>query len=121
MYDRPRRIVRPYGDRHAINDAFEVTRVRKDQQSSRQGLSVLLRFSVIGPPGVHPVKVKVTRDTGACPGVTHDRDLALDDGATGYVNVSLDFDHNSPEPCTMSILVGGRVLGRFLVEPSNTR
>jgi hypothetical protein len=103
--------------RLSVSDRFEITRVRKDQQSRRIGCSVHLCFSVKGPPGVHAVKTKVSSASGASPRTTHDQEVALDDGATGYVNVVLYFQDTSAESCILNIGLGNKLLGRFLVEP----
>jgi hypothetical protein len=99
------------------SNGFEVTRCRQDQQTKQTGCSVFLRFSVTGPPGIHPVGAKVAEFSGSCPEVSHDRVLDIEAGATGYINVTLEFDRNPADSCTLSLTVGSSPLASFSVRP----
>ena len=78
---------------------------------------MFLRFSVTGPPGIHPVGAKVAEFSGSCPEVSHDRVLDIEAGATGYINVTLEFDRNPADSCTLSLTVGSSPLASFSVRP----
>ena len=99
---------------------FEITRLRQDRQSSREGCSVFLRFSVTGPPGTHRVIAKISAFSGSRPKLGYDRKLSLVLGATGHFDIVLDFDRNPLDSCTLSMAVSGRRLGTFLVQPPGT-
>ena len=108
------------GDRHdAVSDVpFQFTRVRKDQHSSHGGSSVFLRFYVTGPQGIHRVEAEIAGFTGQPPRLKHDRELSLDSGATAHIDVRLEFDMDRTNSCTLSIMIAGKLLGAFLVEPA---
>lgn len=99
------------------SSGFEVTRCRQDQQTRQDGCSVFLRFSVTGPGGVHPVSARVAEFSGTCPQVSHDRVLDIEQGATGYLSVTLEFDRNPLNSCTLSLIVGSAPLASFSVRP----
>jgi hypothetical protein len=79
---------------------------------------VLLRFYVTGPPGTHPVTAHISDCTGHPPEIAHDRELSLDDGATGHIDLRLGFDTRRAGPCTLTIMISDRRLGAFLVQPA---
>jgi hypothetical protein len=114
------RNVRENGTRRPAPGAtpFEVTRVRKDQHSNGTGRSVYLRFYVIGPPGMHAVNAAVSGFTGQQPQLKHDRELHLDEGATGHIDIRLEFGRERSNSCTLAITVGNQRLGAFLIEPA---
>ncbi len=96
---------------------FEITRCRQDQQSSAGGCSVFLRFSITGPPGTHAVNVSIPKSNGQSPRLKHDRQLNIEQGATGYLDVTLEFDRKALDSCMLSIAVGRHPLARFVVRP----
>jgi hypothetical protein len=98
---------------------FEVTRVRKDQHSSGTRRLVSLRFYVTGPPGSHAVSAQVSHVAGQSPELKHDRELHLDEGATGHIDIRLGFGRDAGgNSCTLGIWVADQRLGAFLIEPS---
>jgi hypothetical protein len=99
------------------SNGFEVTRCRQNQQTKQDGCSVFLRFSVTGPGGIHPVSAKVVEFSGTRPEVSHDRVLDIEQGATGYIDVTLEFDRNPLDSCTLSLRVGSNPLASFSVRP----
>ena len=103
------------------SNGFEITRCRQDQQTKNAGCSVFLRFSLIGPPGVHPIVAQVDDFSGSCPELSYDRLVDIEPGATGYVNVTLEFDKNPLDACTLSLSVCGAPLSSFMVRPPGCR
>ena len=99
------------------SNGFEITRCRQDQQPNSAGRSVFLRFSVIGPPGIHPVGAQVDGFSGSCPGLSHDRVVDIEPGPTGYVNVTLEFDKNPLDSCTLSLSVCSAPLASYSIRP----
>jgi hypothetical protein len=97
--------------------AFEITRCRQDQQTRPDGYSVYLRFSVTGPGGIHPVRAQVAEFSGTRPGVSHDRVLDIEHGATGYINVTMEFDRNPKDTATLNLFVANARLASYSVRP----